>query len=218
NSQRRRVWARVIGICRGNCRPAPQHRSSFRPQLESLEARVVLDDNALGPNGIYASDLHKLGLTGSGVSIGQVEADRPAVPGIDADANPVIKPTQTFVKATLPAKISNDGIEEHPQIVAGIMIAKEPMPNTNKRGVAHDAKLYASAAAGAPWPSYDQRFGMAITDRRADSVKFSQGPIQLEQRRLEPSAASGVNDRGRGGTARAVVPNPGTRGSASPHA
>jgi hypothetical protein len=41
---------------------------------ESLEERVVLDDNSAGPNGI---DARNLNLTGRNIHIGQVETGRP---------------------------------------------------------------------------------------------------------------------------------------------
>src|SRR5262245_48010477 len=63
--------------------------SSFRkflPQFEPLETRLVLDETSAGYSGIAARLLTTVNgalLTGSGISIGQVETGRPGKPGVD---------------------------------------------------------------------------------------------------------------------------------------
>lgn len=93
---------------------------------------------SVGVDGINANNL---GLTGSGISIGQVELGRPGKPGFDnaANSNFAVKPAGVFVRDG--AATANSDTNGHAQQVAGVMISSD---NTNK-GVAPGAALYSSA-------------------------------------------------------------------------
>jgi hypothetical protein len=130
---------------RSKNRAAVPKRRPYRPVLEQLEKRIVLDDHSVGPQGIDARGLTLFGggaLDGSGVSIGEVDLERPGKPGFDKAelVNADVKPTQVYFQNG-PAK-ANDAqqIHVHAERVAGVMIADG---GTNK-GVAPKANLYAS--------------------------------------------------------------------------
>ncbi|MBI1913170.1 MAG: carboxypeptidase regulatory-like domain-containing protein [Planctomycetes bacterium] len=126
-----------------------QRRHPFIPSLERLEDRTVLDDTSASLKGISARGLTLFGggaLDGSGVSIGEVDVDRPGKPGYDKDPDWIhrdVKPTKVYFQVR-DARV-NEAIGAHAEGVAGVMIADGP---TNK-GIAPKAKLYADAI-GAP--------------------------------------------------------------------
>lgn len=78
------------------------------------------DDASTGINGIHSQGL---GLTGRGIAIGQVEPERPGLPGFDdaAHSNPTVIPAGVFVRNG-PA-IANSNTSNHAEQVAGVMIA-----------------------------------------------------------------------------------------------
>lgn len=100
--------------------------------------RPVLGDAATaGPNGI---DVPGGSFTGDGIGIGQVEDDRPGLPGTDsaANVNNSVVPAGVF-RQDGPANSMDVG--GHAEQVAGIMISTD----ATLIGVAPDASLYASA-------------------------------------------------------------------------
>ncbi len=104
---------------------------------------ATLDDTN-GKDGIDSRELLKLGLTGKGIAIGQVEGGRPGKPGFDnaANSNLIVQPKEVFVQDK-PAKANENTAthEGHATMVAGVMIAKAD----TGAGVAPNALLYASA-------------------------------------------------------------------------
>ena len=99
--------------------------------------RVLGDAATNGPNGI---DHPGGALTGDGIGIGQVEEDRPGLPGFD--------PAGSVHNAVVPAAVfRRDGppnsadAQAHGEQVAGVMISTDG----TLAGVAPDASLYASA-------------------------------------------------------------------------
>jgi hypothetical protein len=134
-----RTWVKLLRTLRRDT-STPRRRPFFAPQLEALEARVVLDDNSAGPLGIVARDL---GLTGGGIVIGQVELTRPGKPS-DGDtmpdfAHPDVEPASVMV-GTGPAEVDAH-IDVHAEMVAGVMIAN----GDTHQGVAPGASLFAAA-------------------------------------------------------------------------
>ncbi|MEM8777483.1 MAG: S8 family serine peptidase [Cyanobacteria bacterium P01_G01_bin.49] len=97
-----------------------------------------------GLNGINSRGL---GLTGTGIGIGQVEVERPGKPGFDnpAKSHPNVKPTEVFLQNGKAIKNQNiEGFDPkgHATRVASVMISDHK--NTH-RGVAPGASLYSSA-------------------------------------------------------------------------
>src|SRR4051812_764049 len=102
-------------------RKATPRRRVLRP--ERLEERVALDNNSAGPNGINAT---VLGLTGQGVTVGQVETGRPGMRtggprDNNANSHPDVTPAGVFLRNG-PA-VANQDITPHATEVAGVMIA-----------------------------------------------------------------------------------------------
>jgi|GEM_PF-1088099 len=103
-----------------------------------------------GPNGIDARTASaNLGLSGTGVAIGQVEPQRPGTAAFDtiANSNMDTVPTEVFFQSTqitagTPA-FHNANIDTHAQQVAGILISN----NVAEPGIAPNASLYSSAHA-----------------------------------------------------------------------
>ncbi len=127
-------------------------RLIYKPQIEGLEDRVLVDATSTGAtSGIHSRDLYQADgttlLTGSGIGIGQVEDGRPGKwdgpPMDDGDnSHPDVKPTEVFKRNG--AAIANQNTQHqngHGEKVAGVMIANGPAD----KGVAPEAKLYASA-------------------------------------------------------------------------
>lgn len=122
-----------------------RRRPFFAPQLEALEARVVLDDNSAGPLGIVARGVAGIQLSGSGIGIGQVELTRPGSPSLGDSipdfAHPDVNPIIVLAGGENPSV--NEGIDAHAEMVAGVMIAGgESSLNV---GVSPSAQLYAAA-------------------------------------------------------------------------
>jgi len=95
-----------------------------------------------------------LGLTGSGIAIGQIEPGRPGraanPPGDNAtNTHPNVKPAGVFLRDG--AAVTNGNIDNHAERVAGVMISTH---GTHK-GVAPGASLYSSADNGVA-PNFDQ--------------------------------------------------------------
>jgi subtilisin family serine protease len=98
---------------------------------------------SVAEGGIDARRLHDapFNLTGSKISIGQVEIGRPAQFGIDKDAvnNMVVNVRRLFHISDLAQ--ANDYVDGHAANVASVMISQDKLLT----GVAPDAKLFASA-------------------------------------------------------------------------
>lgn len=110
-----------------------------------LAVSALADDNSRGPNGINATGL---GLTGAGITIGQVEPGRPGMPGLDgaAVANGFVSPFNVYLNYF--NAIANLDVDNHAMGVAGTMISGGAVTG----GVAPGARLLASSigtAAGA---------------------------------------------------------------------
>ncbi len=103
-----------------------------------LVPRVGADPTTVSTNGIHSTGL---GLTGAGISIGQMEPGRPGLPGFDAATNshPNVVPTGVF--ATNQAAVADQNISDHAEEVAGVMISTQAATI----GVATGAGLYSSA-------------------------------------------------------------------------
>ncbi|MGB3694892.1 MAG: S8 family serine peptidase [Spirulinaceae cyanobacterium] len=100
-------------------------------------------DTSVGANGIDAHRLHgePYNLTGRKISIGQVEIGRPGKFGLDKAVawNPALSLAGLYHRDN-PAK-SDTNVDEHASMVAMVMVGG----GKKLRGVAPDAKLYASA-------------------------------------------------------------------------
>ncbi|MGV2829870.1 S8 family serine peptidase [Myxosarcina sp. GI1(2024)] len=110
--------------------------------LGELVPALALQDS-IGKSGIQARRLHRepYNLLGRKIGIGQVEIGRPEKFGIDklkvSDFS--ISPHAVFFRDRQPK--SNEHVDDHASLVAGVMIAK----HKTLQGVAPEAKLYASA-------------------------------------------------------------------------
>src|SRR5437773_1096981 len=136
NPRRRQgLWGRFGRTRKGERKPSLH--LSFHPVVELLEARIALDDNSVGPDGI---DARGLGSTGNGIKIGQVEPDRPAKKPFDTQWNVDVTPADSFVRNRRPVR-PNEAVDSHPEAVAGIMNAN----GSANKGVAPNAQLYSSA-------------------------------------------------------------------------
>ena len=110
--------------------------------IAGLSARA--DELSTGVNGIHSAGL---GLTGAGVRIGQVEVNRPGLPGTEAAANTnaLVTPTAAFIQTTQVSAANgnlNQRIDNHATEVAGVMIATGMGA---PRSVAPGAALYSGA-------------------------------------------------------------------------
>jgi hypothetical protein len=128
------------------------HRIAFNPASGTLSAwlvavalcvagsnRVLADDASVGASGINSLGL---GLDGNGIAIGQVEVDRPGLPGFDnaANSNASVVPAGVLLRDM--AAVANANTANHAEQVAGVMVSTAASPN---RSVAREADLYASA-------------------------------------------------------------------------
>jgi Subtilase family len=109
--------------------------------------------DSIGPNGINSAGL---GLTGAGVTVGQVENLRPGKPGFDSAANCCnadVIPTGVFFRDQPMNASINQGVGgNHAIAVAGVMISTAttaPPPHSPPTGVATGASLYSSAYSDA---------------------------------------------------------------------
>jgi len=96
---------------------------------------------SVGPNGINALGL---GLTGAGISIGQVESGRPGVPGFDdpSNTNASVVPAAVFAgNLNLNPLFPDLATTSHANWVAGVLVADDD----TQPGVAPGASLYSSA-------------------------------------------------------------------------
>ncbi|WP_424095022.1 S8 family serine peptidase [Moorena producens] len=100
-------------------------------------------DTSISEAGINVYRLHQppYNLTGRKIAIGQVEIGRPGLFGKDKAAvkNRTVTPAGVFYRNT-PAQ-PNTHVDEHAAMVAAVMVSRDK----GLRGVAPDAKLYASA-------------------------------------------------------------------------
>ncbi|MDX2098303.1 MAG: S8 family serine peptidase [Leptolyngbyaceae cyanobacterium bins.59] len=104
---------------------------------------TLLSQSSIGEAGVNALKLHNppYRLTGRKIAIGQVEIGRPGQFGIDkaVSRNRAFSSVRVFFRNT-PAK-TNANVDAHAQNVASIMVGNAK----GFRGVAPDARLYASA-------------------------------------------------------------------------
>jgi hypothetical protein len=109
----------------------------------------IASEDTIGTNGIHSAGL---GLTGAGIDIGQVEADRPGKPGHDTGSNccnDKIVPAGVFARNMVAG--NGQGVDDHALWVAGVMISTQtavPTPPPIRSppvGVAQSAALYSSA-------------------------------------------------------------------------
>jgi hypothetical protein len=119
-----------------------------------LTRTLCASEDTIGPNGINATPLITMGLTGDGIAIGQVEAGRPGSPNFDTmpfNYHSLTVPTAVFRQDGPATPDAFSEIQTHAVQVASVMIstdASDPPPNTDNDspiGVATDASLYASA-------------------------------------------------------------------------
>ncbi len=125
-----------------------------------LATHAEASENSIGPGGINSAGL---GLTGNGISIGQVELERPGDPDIDDDgilfevgvdddgshSNSFTDPKAVFIEDDINPPTPNNDAElldpndfsAHATWVAGVMISSDVLAP----GVAPGADLYASA-------------------------------------------------------------------------
>ena len=103
---------------------------------------LALNDS-VGKKGLNALRLHRppYNLLGRKIGIGQVEVGRPIKLGQDKAASTLktISPRAVFYRNQQPKP--NKNVDDHASMVAGVMIAQDK----RLRGVAPEAKLYASA-------------------------------------------------------------------------
>jgi hypothetical protein len=121
----------------------------------SINALSNADTVSIGPDGINAIGLTLPSpnggvLTGSGINIGQVEPLRPGQPDFDVLHNDLVDPDFVYYRDGVMANdpnIQNDGVGDHGQIVAGVMIAEHSLEEDEDdvHGVAPGAILHASA-------------------------------------------------------------------------
>ncbi len=106
---------------------------------------AAIEESSIAQDGIDAYKLQQppYNLTGRKIAIGQVEIGRPARFGLDkaANSNQVVSIVQAFFRDQ-PAK-SNTNLDTHAAQVASILIGNSKA----LKGVAPNARLYASAAA-----------------------------------------------------------------------
>lgn len=103
----------------------------------------LASDVTIGPNGINSAAFQEPGvdLTGMNIGIGQVEIERPGLPGSDPDmqVHMDVIPAGVFRRDGA-AQVAD--IHNHAMNVAGVMISRN---EGSLAGVAKDAELYASA-------------------------------------------------------------------------
>lgn len=113
-------------------------------KVETLEERIVLDDQSAGVPGIEARALQ---LTGAGVHIGMVEPFRVGKPGHDSVENthPHVNPQGVYLfNLNGPKNVLVD-TQKHATPVAGVMIASDPTNQVlTDRGIATRAKLHSA--------------------------------------------------------------------------
>jgi hypothetical protein len=118
--------------------------------VSCVTANAMADSYSIGANGINSSGL---GLTGRGVSIGQVERLRPGKPGMDmpSKVNSLVQPAEVW-HLNFPA-LADEFVGDHATWVAGVMISKDfedsdmPPDMLAPAGVAPEAMLYSGAYA-----------------------------------------------------------------------
>lgn len=99
-----------------------------------------------GINSAGLTDFNGNPLNGNGAVIGQVESDRPGVPGFDSNGNssPSIVPAEVFIVDQPIGEESDTDIADHTEWVAGVMISKD-LASKGTIGVAPQASLFSSA-------------------------------------------------------------------------
>ena len=120
--------------------------------ISSLAINLPVTAATLGDStGVNGINSQGLGLTGAGIGIGQVEPERPGLPGFDNldNSHPNVIPAGVFLQ-NRPA-VPNDHTSNHAEQVAGVIISNALNPNT---GIAPGALLF-SGADNAPGPFYD---------------------------------------------------------------
>lgn len=155
------------------------------------------DSYSIGPNGINSAGL---GLTGSGVRIGQVEPGRPGDAGNGDDAahrNSTTNPFDVFIMNNPGNPTANAEVTDHAQEVAGVMISTSTVDGTGvdddgdplangiaPTGVATGVSLYSSAyVTEGTNPGYDDailtmQFIASIPNMRA--VNHSWGKEEVD--------------------------------------
>ncbi len=150
------------------------------PPAQPVVKPATLNDTN-GKDGIDSRELLKLGLTGKGIAIGQVEGWRPGKPGFDNKDNShtKVKPTEVFVQDK-PAKANEDTVGDirgHATMIAGVMIAQN---NEETGGVAPEALLYSSAVGESIALSAQHIALRNEGDVRAINFSFGRVPVGTE--------------------------------------
>ncbi len=98
---------------------------------------IVADNASTGGKGINSQGL---GLTGTGINIGQEEIWRSGKPGFDnaGNSHPDVVPTAVFLGSG--AAVANSDTSDHAESVAGVMIGTDGV----EKSVAKDAHLHSS--------------------------------------------------------------------------
>ncbi len=111
-----------------------------------MSRQATASTQSTGPNGIVSSGI---GLTGTGIGIGQVEVFRPGNPGTDSptNSNTSVVPSSVFLRDGV--AIANMNIDSHAEEVAGVMISTDMVDSDTDGdapvGVAANASLFSSA-------------------------------------------------------------------------
>lgn len=119
-------------------------RCAFAVVLIGSSTLVSADPISIGASGINASVLMPA-LSGRGIGIGQVEPERPGLPGFDGAVNINTRVTPAAVFKDAGAPVANGNVSNHAEGVAGIMIGTGAGAMV---GLAPKASLFSAAVTG----------------------------------------------------------------------